>query len=77
MLIEQLNDHGTCRCRGTYDRRRVEVRMIVAGDQVVFADVPQGVCPRCGSRVYKLAELEILESVMKERPLRSAAGPLR
>lgn len=39
--------------------------MNVDGRAVVLAEVPQGVCGLCGSRVYKSEVLERLESLMK------------
>ena len=62
--------YGRCPCGGTYETRRVEVRMTVAGERVVLENVPQGACPLCGSRVYKTAVLEELE-----RALRSPTEP--
>lgn len=49
--------------------------MSVEGSPVLLPDVPQGACPQCGSRVYKLAELEAIECVMKGRRLRPADSP--
>jgi hypothetical protein len=43
----------------------MEVRMTVDGKPVVMTDVPQGVCPNCGSRVYRAEMLERIECVMK------------
>ncbi len=45
--------------------------MTVAGKVVVLENVPQGVCPSCGSRVYKTAILEEIE-----RAWRGPADPL-
>lgn len=39
--------------------------MTVGGDTVVLEDVPQGVCPLCGSRVYKRVVLAAVETVMR------------
>jgi len=75
MFVRPWSDYGTCPCSGTYDQRFVEVSMSVDGDRVVLPDVPQGACPTCGSRVYKLAALETIESVMKGRRLRPADLP--
>lgn len=57
--------YGKCPCGGTYENRTVEVRMTVEGQAVVLSDIPQGACPRCGSRVYKLDMLECIEAAMK------------
>jgi hypothetical protein len=37
-------------------------------EPIVLADVPQGACPVCGSRVYKAAMLERVEGLMHELP---------
>jgi YgiT-type zinc finger domain-containing protein len=58
-------DYGKCPCGGVYERRFVEVRMTVENRMVVLTDVPQGACPQCGSRVYKVVALERIESLMK------------
>ena len=58
-------DYGRCPCKGVYENRFVEVRMTVNAKVVVLTNVPQGVCPMCGSRVYKPETLERLESLMK------------
>ena len=62
-------DYGRCPCSGLYDNRAVEVRMSVQGKTVVLTAVPQGVCPNCGSRVYKAEVLERIESLMKSERL--------
>jgi YgiT-type zinc finger domain-containing protein len=56
---------GSCPCRGSYELRKVEVRMTVDGETVTLPDVPQGACPRCGSRVYRARVVEELEAVMR------------
>ena len=57
-------EYGDCPCSGTYEQRRVEVRITSAdGELSVLSDVPQGACPICGGRVYKaqiLASIECL-----------------
>jgi hypothetical protein len=50
----------------------VEVRMTVGSEKVVLKEVPQGACPRCGSRVYKAWALEQLEALMGSWPPRPA-----
>ena len=62
-------DYGICPCTGNYEKRSVEIRMTVEGKTVVFNDVPQGACPLCGSRVYKLDLLEYIEATMKGRQI--------
>ncbi|WP_405906119.1 MULTISPECIES: YgiT-type zinc finger protein [unclassified Streptomyces] len=56
---------GLCPCGGLYNTRRVEVRMTVTGRTVVIPELPQGACPTCGSRVYKVRTLELLEVMMR------------
>jgi YgiT-type zinc finger domain-containing protein len=71
MATDTMLNYGTCPCGGQYQNRLVEVRMTVGGKLIVPADVPQGACPLCGSRIYKLEILEQIESLMKggdERP---------
>jgi hypothetical protein len=58
-------EFGRCPCSGIYENRRVEVRMTVHGKPVVFSDVSQGACPRCGSRVYKRDVLAAIEAAMR------------
>jgi YgiT-type zinc finger domain-containing protein len=59
--------YGGCPCSGHYESRAVEVKMTVHGNLVILADVPQGACPKCGSRVYKLQVLEYVEATMRGR----------
>ena len=66
MAIDTMLNYGTCPCSGRYENRLVEVRMTVGGKVIVLADVPQGTCPLCGSRVYKVEILERIESLLKE-----------
>lgn len=66
--------YGKCPCSGTYEGRSVEVRLTVEGKVVVLEDVPQGACPKCGSRVYKLEVLERIEALMKGALLRDSDG---
>jgi YgiT-type zinc finger domain-containing protein len=61
-------DYGRCPCgEGVYDRRTVEVTR-TGDDEVILTDVPRGVCPSCGSLVYKAAMLEGIEAVLRRRP---------
>jgi hypothetical protein len=58
-------DYGICPCSGKYEQRRIEVSMRVKDEQIDLQDIPQGVCPLCGSRVYKTDHLLYLDSIMK------------
>jgi YgiT-type zinc finger domain-containing protein len=58
-------DYGRCPCSGIFENRAVEVSMTAGGESIVIPSVPQGVCPLCGSRVYKTEVLARIESVMK------------
>jgi YgiT-type zinc finger domain-containing protein len=64
---------GGCACGGTFEDRVVTVTMTVHDERIVLDDVPQGACPVCGSRVYKLAVLGRIEGLMKE----AATSPAR
>ena len=67
-------DFGQCSCTGTYALNWVEVRFTAADGGVVSAtDVPQGRCPKCGSRCYKAWELRVLEDRLRIT-LRGRAG---
>jgi YgiT-type zinc finger domain-containing protein len=68
MTESKMLEYGRCLCDGVYERRAVEVRMSVQGRVIVLTNVPQGVCPLCGSRVYKAAVLETIEALMKGEP---------
>jgi YgiT-type zinc finger domain-containing protein len=63
-------EYGGCPCGGTYENRRVEVAMTVDDNKIQLSGIPQGACPVCGSRVYKLGVLERIEATMK-----SGGGP--
>ena len=54
-------EYGRCPCGGYYESRGVEVT--VSG--LVLSGVPQGHCPKCTSRVYKLLVLQCIESAMR------------
>jgi len=60
---------GRCPCGGTFDHKLVEVNMTVEGKAVTLRDVPQGVCPNCGSRVYKAEMLTRIEGTLRNEPL--------
>lgn len=58
--------YGQCPCGGRYEERTVQVRL--TGPHAmprVLPDIPQGACPHCGSRVYKLAVLQRIEAERK------------
>lgn len=57
--------YDQCPCGGTYEHRWVEVRMMVDGQHTILEQVPQGCCPWCASRVYKVVVLGAIESTMK------------
>jgi YgiT-type zinc finger domain-containing protein len=59
-------EHGKCPCGGQFENREVEVTISVSSPAIVLSGVSQGVCPICGSRVYKARVLECIESVMRE-----------
>jgi hypothetical protein len=56
--------YGRCPCSGSYEQRRIECRMTVAGSVLVLTNVAQGACHLCGSRVYKGEILQALEGLM-------------
>jgi YgiT-type zinc finger domain-containing protein len=62
-------DWGRCPCGGTFEHKLVEIKMTVEGSVVTLTDVPQGVCPSCGSRVYKAETLTRVESTLRNEPL--------
>ena len=57
-------DFGPCPCRGgRFQTKFVEIRILAREGTVTIADVPQGHCPNCFSRVYRpdmLAHIEDL-----------------
>ena len=61
-------EFGRCPCSGRYEKRTVEVRMIVSDETIVLDSVAQGACSLCGSRVYKANVLETIEAVMRGEP---------
>jgi YgiT-type zinc finger domain-containing protein len=65
MTTSAAFEWGACPCGGKFENRMIEVRMTVDGKPVVMTDVPQGVCPNCGSRVYRAEMLERIECGMK------------
>jgi YgiT-type zinc finger domain-containing protein len=65
MSTSKAIEWDSCPCGGKYENRWVTVSMTVGGNKIELTDVPQGVCPNCGSRVYKAEVLERIEGVMK------------
>jgi hypothetical protein len=61
-------DFGGCRCGSRFDDREVEVRFPLE-EPVELDSVPQGLCPNCGSRVYKAEMLERLEAIFTAAPI--------
>lgn len=70
-VLPRGSQYGRCPCSGTYEQRRVEIRLRVHDEPVVLNDVPQGLCPSCGSRVYKRNVLAVIEALM----MSSVAAP--
>jgi YgiT-type zinc finger domain-containing protein len=64
-MISQNGEYGECFCQTEYEVRVVEVDLTVDDKLVVLNKIPQGVCPRCGSRVCTAEILETIESVMR------------
>ena len=64
-VLPQGSQYGRCRCTSTFEQREVEIRMLVQEESVVLNDVPQGVCPSCGTKVYKANVLAALEALLK------------
>ena len=63
------NRWGACPCGGHYEPRNIEVPMTLGDRHITLTDVPQGACPRCGSRVYKAGHLARLEATMYREPI--------
>src|SRR4051794_23075435 len=61
MTWRSRSAYGDCPCGGTYERRQLEVTM---GE--LSLTQPQGACPSCGSRIYKLVQLRSLEALFLE-----------
>ena len=69
MTISNSWEYGRCPCSGVYERRRVEVRITNRDKVYELADVSQGACPECGSKVYKAAVLQVIEALMRGEPV--------
>ena len=78
MIKSKAYDYGQCGCGNRTDHRQIEVRMTIAGTDVVIDSVPQGTCSSCGSRYYKADILETIEALMlgHKRERRSNSGPI-
>lgn len=79
MPLSTASRWGSCPCGGHYEHRTVEVNMTVGDSRITLSDVPQGACPRCGSRVYKSEHLVRVEATLYGEPLDPvlARPPLR
>lgn len=62
---------GTCACGGAFEERVVPVTVPRAGKKkdAQLPEVEQGVCPVCGSRVYKTLALQSVEAAFRTRQL--------
>ncbi|MEV0598413.1 hypothetical protein AB0I82_03770 [Streptomyces sp. NPDC050315] len=59
--------YGRCPCGGVYEECRVQIQIIdPQGTEHLLTKVPQGRCPICAMRVYKLAVLQRIEGVYKD-----------
>ena len=60
---------GTCACGGAFEERVVPVtaprRGRKKGAGTELAEVEQGVCPNCDSRVYKTLSLQCVEAAFR------------
>lgn len=69
MKLPDVSEWGRCPCGGTYQSRQVLVTMTAdRAETVELSNIRQGLCPQCGSRVYKTVTLELLEALMLEHP---------
>jgi hypothetical protein len=49
----EMPSFESCPCGlGSFESSLVDIAMMVAGARVVLENIPQGLCPKCGSRVY-------------------------
>jgi hypothetical protein len=63
---------GTCPCGGVYDTQVVDVRFSRGEVKRSLDSVPQGRCPSCESRVYKVLDLHLAETMMWVSECRAA-----
>jgi hypothetical protein len=61
--------YGMCPCGADYEPRLVTVRFGDTGPEEQLQDVPQGVCPACGSHVFKADQLEAMEAAFRALPV--------
>jgi len=76
--VETLGSRfGTCACGGAFEERVVAVTAPRTGRKkdAQLLDVEQGVCPNCGSRVYKARSLESAEGAFRALQLPPATEP--
>ncbi len=62
---------GTCACGGAFEERVVPVTAPRRGKKkdARLLEVEQGVCPLCGSRVYKTLSLQCVEAAFRARQI--------
>ena len=65
-MATNSRDFGECPCgAGAFQSRTVEVSMKLSGQTLLLQEVPQGVCPKCGTRVYPPEHLRRIEELMQ------------
>jgi hypothetical protein len=72
--VETLGSRfGTCACGGAFEARVVAVTAPQTGRKkgAQLLEVEQGVCPSCGSRVYKARSLQSVEAAFRTLQLSS------
>src|SRR5438552_17056787 len=69
-IMAQNSNFGICPCGGRYESREVTVAM----RGIELKEVPQGACPNCGARVYKVSMLECIARLMKLPSPKSTAS---
>ena len=72
MELAMSKGYGRCSCGGAFAARVVQVNMSPGSEQVSVSGVPQGACPICGSRVYKVNILAGLEEMFRGGSVQSA-----
>jgi hypothetical protein len=73
--VETLGSRfGTCACGGAFEEHVVAVRAPGKGRRKAaqLLEVEEGVCPVCGSRVYKTRSLQAVESAFRTLRVKSA-----
>jgi hypothetical protein len=66
MFEARQQNFGACPCSGTFEARRVDVKIKQRIGVIAMYGVRQGECPSCGSRVYHPATLRRLEAAFVE-----------